>query len=613
MGIQFGAGHESEPTSEDGLRARSPGSSGVKIAEKDAGAPVSADDGLGALSAPAAERGGRLASWGGRWYALALGLLFVVALLTRAIGLGGAVTEDEDQWIARSGTFANGLATGAWQRTYLTGHPGVTVMWLTTLTLGLDRTAPFERAANAPDVTTVPDFLPALARARVPFIVLQAGLVALAAVLVGRLLGAGIGLIAGLLLAADPFWVGVGPVVGMDGLLSGFLSVSLLALLLACGLGVDAGDGPVSARARVAWSTLSGVAFAFAFLTKTTALFVGPVVPALALLAGWQAWRLARARAGSTTRWWLAPMVIGGSWLVAAGLVIWAVWPAAWMSPVSTLVRAVTFSARLGGTPHAPGNFLLGEPIEEPGALFYPVALAVRIGPATMLGLLLLFVFGAGASMRRALWSLVAFVGLFLLLLTLAPKKVDRYLLPILPMLGVLAAVGWLELGGRVMRILNRRRIPLPPTPGPVRGRGGEVYAILLAAVLAFGVQLWPVIQAGRYPLAAYNPLIGGVRTAERAIPVGWGDGLDVAGERIRELSGGREVTTAIWAPLRVSFGAHAPGPVVSERMLAQADFYVDYIHARQRRLTPRQVASRTPTAVVNIGGVDYVRIYQLR
>ena len=136
---------------------------------------------------------------------------------------------------------------------------------------------------------------------------------------------------------------------------------------------------------------------------------------------------------------------------------------------------------------------------------------------------------------------------------------------------------------------------------------------MLAMAVLAFGVQIWPVIQAGRYPLAAYNPLFGGVRAAERAIPVGWGDGLDVAGDRIRELSGGRTVTTAIWGPLRVSFGAHAPGPVVSERMLAQADFYVDYVHARQRMLTPRQLVGRTPTAVVNINGVDYARIYQLR
>lgn len=539
-------------------------------------------------------------------YVLALGLLFALAFGTRAIGLGGAVTEDEDQWIARSGRFADGLASQQWRRTYLTGHPGVTVMWLTTATLGVDRTRPFERGNGAPDVTTVPDFLPALTRARVPFAVLQAGLVVVAAVLVARLLGAGTGLIAGLLLAAEPFWAGVGPVVGMDGLLTGLLTVSLLALLLACGFGAEpmAGPGPEAApglRWRVGWAALAGGAFGLAFLSKTTALFVGPVVAVVVLLAGWHAWRsraadapLAGARAAP--RWWVVPFALGAGWGIAAVLVVWLLWPAAWASPVGTVIRAITFSARLGGAPHGPGSFLLGEPVDDPGLLFYPVALMLRLGPGTMLGLLLVFLFGAAVPTRRAAWSLLGYVALFLLLLTAAPKKVDRYLLPILPSLAILAAIGWIEVA---------RRLGSAPGPG-----GG---AFLLVGLLALGLQVWPLVQAGPYPLAGYNPLAGGVQVAERSIPVGWGDGLDVAGQRIRELAGGRTVVTSIWSPLRVSFGAHAPGPVVSHQQIGQADFYVDYVHARQRRLTPRQLATRPPDAVVTIGGVDYARIYKLR
>jgi hypothetical protein len=136
---------------------------------------------------------------------------------------------------------------------------------------------------------------------------------------------------------------------------------------------------------------------------------------------------------------------------------------------------------------------------------------------------------------------------------------------------------------------------------------------VVVVATLAFAVQVWPLLTAGRYPLSAYNPLFGGVRMAEKAIPVGWGDGLDVAGDLLRRLAGGREVVTSIWSPLRVNFGAHAPGPVVSHLQIAEADFYVDYVHSRQRRLTPRQLVSRTPDAVVTIGGVDYARIYRLR
>jgi hypothetical protein len=531
-------------------------------------------------------------------YVLVLVALFAFSFGTRAIGLGGAVTEDEDQWIARSGAFAHGLDAQEWRRTYLTGHPGVTTMWLTTVTLGVQRIRPFERMAGSPDVTTVPNFLPALERARVPFAVLQAGLVVLAAVLAGRLLGPAVGLVAGLLLAAEPFWAGVGPVVGMDGLLTGFLTVSLLALLLAC-----QPDAPWP----FGWAALAGLLFGLAFLSKTTALFAGPVVAALVLVVGWSAW----TRRSAARRWWAMPFAIATAWALAASLVIWLLWPAAWLAPISTMIRAVTFSARLGGTPHAPGNFLLGQPVEDPGPLFYPVALLLRIGPGTLIGLLLLFVFGAPAPARRIIWPLLGYILLFVLFLTVALKKVDRYLLPILPTLGILAAIGWLEAAHRVrwrLARLGQRSYAsggarfVAPAP-----------AVGLAALLALACQGWPLVQAGPFPLAAYNPLAGGVRMAERAIPVGWGDGLDVAGRRIRELAGGQPVVTSIWSPLRVSFGAHAPGPVVSDRQIAQADFYVDYVHARQRHLTPRQVQHRQPTAVVTIGGVDYARIYKLR
>jgi hypothetical protein len=348
---------------------------------------------------------------------------------------------------------------------------------------------------------------------------------------------------------------------------------------------------------------------------------------------------------------------------VVALVTIWLIWPAAWQRPIGTAIEALTFSAELGSVPHGPGNFFLGQPIEDPGPAFYPVALALRLGPGTTIGVLLLFTFGTRPEWRRSAWTLLGFVLLFLVLLTVAAKKVDRYLLPTLPALGILAAVGWYEAGDWLLGWWYRRRryrrgdpapqssprcdgegertgyrpvgdgegVPafeaLPPgtvcllpadyarhssfaaRPSPLATR----FSLLVVAALAFAVQVWPLVTAGRYPLSAYNPLFGGVRMAERAIPVGWGDGLDVAGDLIRQLAPGRPVVTSIWSPLRVNFGAHAPGPVVSHLQIANADFYVDYVHSRQRRLTPRQLLSRTPDAVVTIGGVDYARIYRLR
>ena len=207
------------------------------------------------ISTPASERGSvRPADRPGRdaarpgpraWAPLLVVAMFVAGLAPRLLGLGGAATEDEDQWIDRSGSFARAITGGEWRRTYLTGHPGVTVMWLTTLALGPTRAAELGEAARPPTppgmptlasgrvpVTTMPDFLAALHLARVPFAALNAALAALVGMLAWRLLGAGPGLLAGLLLALDPAWAGVGPIVGMDGPLTGFLAASLLSLLL---------------------------------------------------------------------------------------------------------------------------------------------------------------------------------------------------------------------------------------------------------------------------------------------------------------------------------------------------------------------------------------------
>src|SRR4029079_4966216 len=79
--------------------------------------------------------------------------------------------------------------------------------------------------------------------------------------------GPATGLIAGLLFVAEPFWAGVGPIVGMDGLLPGFLAVSLLALLVGAGFGIEPAPG---LRGRIGWGALAGLAFGLAFLSKTT-------------------------------------------------------------------------------------------------------------------------------------------------------------------------------------------------------------------------------------------------------------------------------------------------------------------------------------------------------
>ncbi|MBA2448964.1 MAG: glycosyltransferase family 39 protein, partial [Chloroflexi bacterium] len=498
-----------------------------------------------------------------------------------------ATTEDEDQWIQRTGGFAVALVTGQWRGTYQIGHPGVTTMWVTDLALGQDRARAFAtRGREEQHVSQVPDFLPALRTARVPFALLSALLATVCGLLAGRLFGPGPGVLAGLLLALDPYWSAMSPIVGMDGLLAGLMGASLLSALLAFR----------PTPAAWGWAAASGLLAGLALLTKGAALFLLPTVPLLALLELWRA----RGRPGGW-RSTIAKLAVWSLALAAAALI----WPAMWVDPLGTARRAADFIRETGGSAHGPGNFFLGQPVADPGLLFYPVALGLRLGPATLLGLLALVLFGPPRRCWTVVGPLLLYVLLFGLGLTVSPKKIDRYLLPLFPVLGVLAGLGWWLALRRVADRFGRPVLPL---------------GLLLIGL----VQLWPIVATWPHPLAAYNPIFGGIRMAERVLPVGWGEGLDTVGEYLHRQPNADQLVTGVWYPLRINFQAHAPGRVLNlsfsrpgqlsnQQLFAESDFYVDYIHARQRRLTPQALVGRPPDFVVSIAGVDYARVYRLK
>src|SRR5688572_13557175 len=169
--------------------------------------------------------------------------------------------------MARAGNFAAGMLSGDRARTYQTGHPGVVPMWLIMLSLGPERTAELSSRGRADFVvTSLPQFLPDLRQARVPFLALGGVLCVVLAGLAWRLLGSGPGLLAAALLVTDPYWAAMSPVVGMDGLLAGFLGISLLGLLLAL----------CKPQRALPWIVCSGLACGLAALTKTSAAYMLP-------------------------------------------------------------------------------------------------------------------------------------------------------------------------------------------------------------------------------------------------------------------------------------------------------------------------------------------------
>jgi 4-amino-4-deoxy-L-arabinose transferase-like glycosyltransferase len=413
---------------------------------------------------------------------------------------------------------------------------------------------------------------------------LNALLVALSGLLAWRLFGLGLGLLVGGLLALDPFLVAHAQVIRMDGLQAGLLGVGLLCCLVRW----TAGGGR--------WYLFGGgLALGLALVSKTSSVVIG--VPLL-LCGGWHA--VAQRRAGASVRAVLSATlsdfaILGGATLLAAVVA----WPALWVAPLETLQRLADFTLWNGGSPPESGNYFLGQPIPDPGVWFYPLALLYRLTPLAIGGLVLLAFFtlpgrpGSRPVLHRAVPWLLLTATIFVFALTPAPKKYDRYLLPIWIPLLLLAGLGW----QRLVLAAGRRRTLV----------GAAVGLLLLAQV----VWLPPLAP---YALAYYNPLAGGPTTAYQVIPVGWGEGLEQAAAALNARSeGDRPVVATLYSePLR----ANLSGISLPLRRYAEAEVLVDYVNMEQRRLLPPALRAVTAATVpiwqLDLDGVTMVRIFDL-
>jgi hypothetical protein len=498
-------------------------------------------------------------------------LLFAVvigslAFTARAADIQQYVTTDEDLTLARSGNFAEALAERRWARTYQIGHPEVTVMWIATLALTPTWAEDFSDTVSTEAGTTgergatdVESFMPALGKARLLLAAVHSVLIAAVALLVWRLAGSVAGLITGAFLAMEPFLVAHGQLLRADALMA---ELSLITLLAAMAYW--------RAHAGVWALIVASVAFGLGLLTKTPIVLVGPVVLAISLV--------------SARRW--AFLV----WSLGSVAIAFACWPALWVRPVEMIERVIDYTALKGGSPMDAGSFLLGAASLDPGPLFYPIALLLRLSPVALAGIVALIWWrgGQARSLALVLLTAAAIVGLAL---TVAPKKADRYIIPVIPIVVTLAALGVAELA-RYGRRVWRAAVPT-----------------VCLAVLAISL-----IGVRPYPLSYYNPLLGGGPAASRLLLVGWGEGLDQVASYLNRQADAPNQTAAVLYP--DSLDAQFAGQAVPLTAYDLADVAVRYIAADQRDLTPPALDAAlehmSPELEVEINGIRYARVYRL-
>lgn len=534
---------------------------------------------------------------------LAAGSVFLLALVPRLLDLGQHATADEDLTLIRSANVALALERGDWWGTYQIGHPEATVQLLVALGLGPDALRPYAGDFLGPDgrqAARAPGYFETLVRARQLLAPVHAALVVLAMLLVWRLLGATAGLLAGVLLALEPFLAAHGRILRTDALLAELLLTAVLAALAFW-----------SGRAGPWALALCVLATGLALLTKTPALVLLGAVPASAIAAAHVAWhnRPVAERGPGDDAWglgsarlWALGRALGwlAVWLAGSLGLAFALWPALWARPLRALERMAVYTQEKGGSPMDAGSFFLGTPIPDPGPLYYAVALPLRLSPLLLAGLLAWAVLRAPGFRRGVGVLLLLGLGLAAVL-ALLPKKADRYVLPAIPFLAVVAAVGLGALADRWrgLPILAGWRRVLPTA---------VVVGIVVVGEATLLGWSWP------YPLAAYNPLLGGGPTAARTISVGWGEGLDQLAAVLNGQPGAGRLTVS--TPYPEVLQAQIAGRAVDLDAYDVAEYVVTYVAASQRELEDPSLdaalADREPLARVEIAGVLYAALYAL-
>mgnify|MGYP007059382065 CR=1 FL=1 len=495
--------------------------------------------------------------------------LFVVALLPRLAALGQYITPDELNWVHRSVLIHQALGQGRWAETLTTGHPGVITTWLGALGIQIQLwlrssdIAAYEWITHlawlAPENTAAfPKLATFLSAGRIAVAIINSlGLIFI--FWLGRKLVGfwpAIGFV--LLLALDPFVAGLSGLLHVDGLMTTFTTISLLALIL--GVTNQALPHPETQNQRSSafisapffaqregWllTAVSGAAAGCAILSKSAALTLLPFV-ALAFAVGLIVWR------GR----WQKLVILGVVWLAAMVGIQFLLLPALWTAPVGT------YETIIGTLFHEteevlPRTFFMGAYRQAHGPAFYPLALLYRLNPVVFVGLLLGGWFGVrrkwpeGWRQRPFLWLASSWPIFFIVILSLATKKYDRYLLPALPFLFLLGVLGW--------GLLLRQRSSW--TRGVMIG-GAAVALVYLATAVP-------------YLLNAYNPLLGGTFTAKYVMPMGWGEAVSASAQWLAKQPGAAEKTAV--AGIAPAFAPFFPGETVLRDgdNWQQADFVV--------------------------------------
>jgi hypothetical protein len=528
--------------------------------------------------------------------------------------------------MGRSANFFQALSAGHWADTYQFVHPGVTVMWLGALGYFIaDRDYAIEVGDQLDEseydlgvrpggeikrvlVERGVDPLRLLVTLRLVMIVASALVMGLTFAALWRLAGLLVALLATGLMVLDPFTTALSRLLHLDGLSAALMFVALLHALLF-----------LSRRGGRADLVGSGVLAGLAVLTRVSGLVLVPIVGVLVLASS----VLHHDDRASVRLAWVAPVIrVLAIWGLALALTCLVLWPALWADPLGTIGRVLFGAKSLASEAHDVQIFFGGRVTRaDPGPSFYLTEWLWRTMPATLIGIGLAAV--TSVLRQRQVrpserWLLTGSLLLCIsygLVISVEAKKLDRYLLPSIIPLIVVAAWGWVRTTDNIAAAIRERR-------GSTWARKFALGALLLPIALQSGVFL------SAYPSfrTAYNPLLGGGAAAKKSVTISCDAGYDETAAWLgANAMPEARVLATIDLPLEYMYRGDvrkAPGTFAPPRekdllTWVQSDFLVVDFGSLQRDLLPSGLgaflASQRPAKQFSTHGIDCINLYDLR
>lgn len=406
-------------------------------------------------------------------YLIVFILLFIFTRVPRLHN--DIVSTDAVYWHDRSEKFINALKAKDFKETYQKYHPGVTVMWVMGLTAEVS-----SRIKGVSIDEVFSNFVKIHYHAKLVLVSLQLCLSILIIFLLSKIYDFKKAVLLVSLFSFEPFFIGNSRLLHLDAQISLYILAGLLVSYLC------------SKKFSYFGVAFAGFLFGLATLSKT--LFLGGVL--YGLFAGTM---LSFVNSGFKTS-----MKYFLTLLIAFVFTYYLLFPAFWITPSETLSTIVSESLEVGNK-LGHKQIFFGETKRNPGPLFYPVLLLLKLSLVTIFGLILYFWTQLTSFIkklrRKAVKfdfkniSFVGFISIFyfayFIVITYFSKKVDRYTVPLFPFLGMMAVLGYYS--------VNFRR------------------KLLLTAFILFSI-IYPLFRAFPHYLTYTNPVFGNAKNSNEII-----------------------------------------------------------------------------------------------